>query len=219
MKIGHFSSHDEDFQFGPWLRSTAPRGLRKSDPSRDQSEIGAEDNDGVHSVVEEPSESLHHCHVPTELPLMVRTNYPAEPGMPPEGNLNFSEREMVRIPSPNQISNSQRDEANLRSSLISKSDFDLNLKGRDKGESTSNLEIGDKTEIHRRVLIDSSSNSKSSQLRHSGMNLIEENFEKLGEIHSEVGEDIEMSTTSFECTENLRLGKTLLTQLEAYYSG
>ena len=35
------------------------------------------------------------------------------------------------------------------------------------------------------------------------MKLTEENFEKPGEI----GEDIEMSTTSFECTENLDLTK------------
>ena len=53
------------------------------------------------------------------------------------------------------------------------------------------------------VHIESFSNSKSSQLRPSGMKLTEENFEKPGEIHSEVGEDIEMSTMSFECTENL----------------
>lgn len=50
------------------------------------------------------------------------------------------------------------------------------------------------------------------------MNLTEENFEKPGEIHSEVGKDIEMSTTPFECTENLDLTKTLFPQLEAYYS-
>lgn len=56
---------------------------------------------------------------------------------------------MVRIPILNQISNSQRDEANLRFGLISKSDCDLNLKRRDKEESTSKLEIRDKTEIHR----------------------------------------------------------------------
>ncbi|KAL0007353.1 hypothetical protein SO802_008855 [Lithocarpus litseifolius] len=206
-KIGHFSSDDEDFQFGPWLRSSAPKGLRKTDPRRDQSETRAEDDDGVHSVAEEPGESSHHRHLSTELPLMVGTNYPAEPRMPPEGNLNFFEREMVRIPSPNQISNSQRDEANLRSGLISKPDSVLNLKGRDKGESTSKLEIGDKTEIHRGIPIDSSSNSKSSQLRPLGMNLTEDNFEKPGEIHSEVGEDIEMSVTSFECTKNLDLTK------------
>ena len=53
------------------------------------------------------------------------------------------------------------------------------------------------------VQIESFSNSKSSQLRPSGMKLTEENFEKPGEI----GEDIEMSTTSFECTENLDLTK------------
>lgn len=39
------------------------------------------------------------------------------------------------------------------------------------------------------------------------MNLIEEKFEKPGEIHSEIGEDIEMGTPSFECTKNLDLTK------------
>ncbi|KAF3946792.1 hypothetical protein CMV_026980 [Castanea mollissima] len=206
LKTGHFSLDDEDFQFGPWLRSTAPRGLRKNDPGRDQLETRVEDDDGVHSVAEERGESLHHRHLSTELLPLVGTNYPTEPGMLPEGNLNFFETEMARIPSSNQILNSQRDEANLRSGLISNSDSDLNLKGRDKGESTSKLDIGDKTEIHRGILIDFSSNSKSSQLRPSGRHPTEDNFEKLEEIYSKVGEDIEMST-SFECTENLDLTK------------
>lgn len=39
LKIGHFSSDDEDFQFGPWLRSTAPRGLRKTNQTQTQTPL------------------------------------------------------------------------------------------------------------------------------------------------------------------------------------
>lgn len=73
----------------PWLRFTAPTGLQKNDPGRDQSETRAEDDDGVHSVAEEPDESLHHRHLSTESPLMVGANFLAEPGTAPEGDLNF----------------------------------------------------------------------------------------------------------------------------------
>ena len=53
MKTGCFSSNDDVFQFGPWLRSLAPKASRKKDSGNSQSDARDEDEDDVQLVAED----------------------------------------------------------------------------------------------------------------------------------------------------------------------
>ena len=63
MKTGCFSSDDDVFQFGPRLRSLAPKASRKKDSRNSQSDARDEDEDDIQSVAEDFDDSLHHRQI------------------------------------------------------------------------------------------------------------------------------------------------------------
>ena len=63
MKIGYFSSNDDGFQFGPWLRSLTPKGNRKKDSRNSYSDVLDEDEDDIQSFAEDDDDFSQRCHL------------------------------------------------------------------------------------------------------------------------------------------------------------
>ena len=57
LKTGCFAADEDDFQYGPWLRSMPPQGGRKKDAGIPHSMAWDVDDEDVLSVSEEPEES------------------------------------------------------------------------------------------------------------------------------------------------------------------
>ena len=57
LKTGCFVADEDDFQYGPWLRSMPPQGGRKKDVGIPHSMAWDVDDEDVLSVSEEPEES------------------------------------------------------------------------------------------------------------------------------------------------------------------
>ena len=77
LKTGCFAADEDDFQYGPWLRSMAPRGGRKKDAGIPHSMARDVDDEDVLSVSEEPEESQHIGRPAKELPMVDGIGNPA----------------------------------------------------------------------------------------------------------------------------------------------
>nr|POF26982.1 hypothetical protein CFP56_40754 [Quercus suber] len=53
LKKGSFSTNEDGFQFGPWLRSLAPKGNRKKDTRNSFSDMRDDEEDDIQSCAEE----------------------------------------------------------------------------------------------------------------------------------------------------------------------
>ena len=187
MKTGCFSSDDDGFQFGPWLRSLAPKGNRKKDSRNSYSDIRDEDEDDIQSFAKDDDDFSQCCHLQVEASMAAMVVKPGKSvpfGTMLEGDksalagekeldpismgfLKFQTDKAAKNIEVSSKSNSDKDNCPIQSDLVApNSDTNLKLVGNSYIYLES--ENCDKAENHVAEIFESSSTTKSSQHSFSG---------------------------------------------------
>ena len=220
MKTGCFSSDDDVFQFGPWLRSLAPKASRKKDSGNSQLDARDEDEDDIQSVAEDFDDSLHHRQIQAELPMaavMINPRQSVSFGTLPGRDTTILALEKKLVPISKGVSNFQMDKVVKITEIASNSNskdvilvqnhdkpncflpydtmashLDTNLNCDDKTIIPRELEHCDNAEIHIIDFFESSSNIKSTHHSCPVSEIEVSNFKNsIGKL-PEIFEDIEM---------------------------
>nr|POE69175.1 hypothetical protein CFP56_66332 [Quercus suber] len=223
LKTGCFSLDEGELQFGPWLRSLAPRVVHKKDEERSRKDVRYEDGaDDIQSLAEEALEFPDH-HNPAGPPSAV-VDTSIQPVTDQRENSKLLERETELEHYPNPISISLKDkvvalpgsiirsnssEVTLdQNTIMSPSNSDVNrvvtipdltFERRDKDELCSALKHGVELYPDKVMLLDSYSNSTSSRV-----------IRESAEQQFEIWEDREMELSEDKSVENIDLEKSSL---------
>lgn len=111
LKTGCFATNEGDFQYGPWLRSMAPRGGRKKDASIPHLVAREMDDEDVLSVFEELEESQHIGRPAKELPIVVGIENPTLTATTPRSSTVVVARE-------NLLSTVTQEDSNVQNGIV-----------------------------------------------------------------------------------------------------